>query len=159
MTIDTHKKVISIQIRRMVTLLVFAVLIIVVILTGNRQNSFFGLNKYHWSIVISALYLISIAAESFLQFNYIYFSDEKNKLVIRYFSLGYFNRMKKSIEFPTEELLSYQIYEYMNGYKKQIVLHRVKNQKEAKYPPVSISILKKEEYSALRKALDSYKKF
>lgn len=143
----------------MVTLMVFAILIICVLLIGKEPNTFLGLDKYNWSILIAALYLIAIVAESFLQFNYIYFSDENNRLVLRYFSLGYFNRMKKSIEFPTDELLSYQIYEYMYGLKKRIVLHRIRNQKEAKYSPVSLSILSKEEYTQLLKTLDSYKKF
>ncbi len=159
MTIDTKKKVIAIQIRRMITLLVFAILIICVLLIGKLPNTFLGLDKYSWSIVIAGLYLFAIISENIFQFNYIYFSDENNRLVLRYFSLGYFNRTKKSIEFPTDELLSYQIYEYMYGYKKRIVLHRIRNNKEAKYSPVSLSILSKEEYSQFIKALDSYKKF
>lgn len=159
MIIDTRKKVIAIQIRRMVTLLTFAVLIICVILIGKMPNTFLGFNKYHWSIIITAIYIGSLIFEGMLQLNYIYFNDEKEKIILRYFSLAYFNRMKKAIEFPKEELLAYQVYEYMNGYKKRIILHRIKNKKEAKYPPVSISILSKDEYHRMLESLNSYKKY
>lgn len=143
----------------MVSLVVFAFAVIFILLVGKMPNTFLGLNKYNWAIVVLALFVAYNIVESMFQLWYIYFNDEKDKIVLRYFSLGYFNRMKRSIEIPKNELLSYQVYEYYYGYKKTIVLHQVRGGKEAKYPPVSLSILKKEELKQLFGALDSYKKY
>lgn len=158
MTIDTRKKVITFQLRRMISLLVFAISVILVLLVGKMPNTFLGLNKYGWSIVILVVFVLSIVIEGLLQYHYIYFSDEKEKIVLRYFSLGYMNRVKKSIELPKNELQKYEITESLYGFKKKIVLHRVKNTTEAKYPSVCLSILNKKELAMLTKTLDSYKK-
>ena len=159
MIIDTQKKVFAIQLRRMIALFLLVILISVILLLIKRHNTLFGMNKYHWAIIVGAIFVGLGVFEGLLNYCYIYFNDEKDKIVLRYFSLGYFNRVKKAIEFPKNELLSYQVYEYMKGYKKTLVLHRTRNDKDAKYPPVSLSILKKEEQDELLAALDQYKKY
>ncbi len=157
MIIDTRKKVIAIQLRRMITLIVFAILLTTILIVGKMPNTFLGLNKNNWALVVVVILIASIVLENTLQLNYIYFNDEKEKIIFRFFSLGYFNRSKQSIEIPKKEFLKCETHEYLKGYKKTITFHQVRNQKEAKYPPVSVSILSKTEFSNLVNRLGSYK--
>lgn len=157
MIIDTHKRVITYQLRKMVTLLLFAISIIVVLLVGRMPNTFLGLNKYHWSIVLLVVFVLSVVIESLFKFHYIYYSDEKEKIVLRFFSLGYLNRMKRSIEIPKSELLSYN-YLVSSKFSRKLELFRIKNKTEAKYPPVSLTLLKKKEVEQILKSLDGFKK-
>lgn len=159
MIIDTRKRVISIQLRRMVSVLVFAIAIIIILLVGKLPNTVLGLNKYHWAVLVAGLYISSVVFESLLQYNYVYFNDETDKIIFRYFTLGYMSNVKKSIEIPKSELVSYQLYEYVKGYKKKIVLHQKRNQTDAKYPPVCLSILKEDELKMILESLDKIKQF
>lgn len=158
MIIDTKKKVISIQLRRLITFLVYGLAIIIIMLSFNRNIPFLGLTKYHWVIVLTFVLILSLVLESLLELNYIFFSDDKNKLTLRYFSLGYFNRKKTSIEIPIQEFVDYDIEEYLWGFKHKLILHRLYKNQVAKYPAVSISMLNKERRMNLIQALDHYKK-
>ncbi len=157
MNIDKKKRVITIQLRRMITLMVFFLAIVIIMLSFNRNIPFLGLKKYNWVVVLTCIYIVSLVLESLLEFNYIYFSDDKNKLTLRYFSLGYFNRKKTSVEIPIQEFVDFEVKEYLWGFKQKIVLQRIYKNQIAKYPAVSISILNKEERNNLILALDHYK--
>lgn len=155
MLIDTRKKVIATQLRRMITMLIF-VSIIIVLLTLKMPNTFLGLNKYNWAIVITAIYLIITISEGILELNYIYFSDNKNVLTLRYFPLGYFNRKKNMIEIPVHEFSKFEIRKMIFGLKQKLILYRKIKDKDAKYPPISISLLNKKERELLITALTHY---
>jgi hypothetical protein len=157
MTIDLKRTVIKTQLRRFITLIVFAAIIIFILLMGDATIKYFGLTKYQWAIVIAALYFGSSLTESFLDFNYIYYSDYGDTLVLRYFSMGFFNNRKNSIQIPKEFFKGYKLYEKFGGIKMIICLYQDFNGKEAKYPPVNISALTKEERISLLNSLDRYK--
>jgi hypothetical protein len=156
MLIDTRKKVIATQLRRMITMLIFALSIIIVLLTGKMPHTFLGLNKYNWALVIAAIYLVVPIFEGILELYYIYFSDDKNVLTFRYFSLGYFNRKKNMIEIPVHEFSKFEIRKMIFGLKQKLILYRRIKDKDAKYPPISISLLNKKERESLITALSHY---
>lgn len=158
MILDTQKKVFISHLRRLITLLVFAALVLVVILVGKLPYTYLGLNKYQWAIVMCAIYILMIIIEGILELNYIYFSDAKNVITLRYFSLGYFSSKKKSIEIPKSEFVTYEIRTTFRGAKTKIILHRSVKDKDAKYPPVSLSLLSKKEIQQITSVLDYYKK-
>jgi hypothetical protein len=155
MTIDKQKKVIAIQLRRMITMVLFALLIIIILLSHNL--SILGLTKYDIALVITGIYFMSIIFESLYEFNFIYFSDIKKTLMLRYFSLSYLNQKKHSIEMPLAELSGFELKVSFYGMKQKLILYRKIKDKEAKYPPVSISILNKQEKEQLIAALNHYK--
>lgn len=155
MLIDTKKKVIATQLRRMITMLLFA-LIIIVILVARLPNTFLGLNKYNWAILITAIYFASIIFESTLEFFYVYFSDDKHLLTFRFFSLGYFNRKKNLIEIPKNEFSKFEVKIMFFGLKQKLILYRKYKDKEAKYPPISITLLNKKEKESLIATLNQY---
>lgn len=157
MIIDKQKKVIVTQLRRMITTLVFALGVMVIMLAGNRKVLVFGLNKYNWALVITAIYFLSIIIEGLFEYNYIYFSDAKKTLTLRFFSLGYFNRKKQSIEIPISEFSGYKIEESFYGIKQKLILFRNVKNKEAQYPSVSITFLNKKEKEMLINTLNQYK--
>ncbi len=156
MIIDKQKKVISVQLRRMITMVLFALVIIIILLS--RNLSLLGLTKYDVVLIVTGIYFISIIFESLYEFNFIYFSDIKKTLTLRYFSLSYLNQKKHSIEMPLAEFSGFEVKVSFYGMKQKLILFRKIKDKEAKYPPVSISLLNKKEKEQLIAALNHYKK-
>jgi hypothetical protein len=158
MIIDSKKKVVAIQLRRLLVLLGVIAIILTVILFGQLPKTFLGLNKYHWAIVIAIIYGLTIVYDSLLQFCYIYYNDEGKNIILRYFSLTYLNRKKQSIEIPKSDFISFALDESLLGKKKKITLRRYFKNVEAKYPPISLSILSKEQYAQLIISLNHFSK-
>jgi len=157
MTIDIQRTVIKTQLRRFITIILFTVIVLIIILGGSLRNDFLGINKYQWALIAGAVYLIAILAESMLDLNYIYFSDNDNKILLRYFSMSFLNKKKNSIEIPIDRFSDYILTKSLGGLKKKIILvQRIKNV-DAKYPAVSLSALNKEQLDSLLAALAKYK--
>jgi hypothetical protein len=158
MIIDTERKVFLTHLRRLITLLAFATIVMLIMLIGKRPNTYFGLTKYNWALIICSVYIISSVYESMLGLNYIYFNDENGIITFRYFSLSYFNSRKNLIEIPINDFMRYEIKTSMGGQKTKITLYcQIKN-KEAKYPSVSLSLMNKAEIARLIATLDKYSK-
>ena len=157
MVIDIKRTVIKTQIRRMITLISFTVIILVVVLVFNLQNTMLGMNKYQWGLIIGLLYFLSIIIESVLDLNYIYFSDSDDHIILRYFSMSIFNKKKHSIEIPKDVFGGYQLVSSLKGLKHKIILMEKVKDKTAKYMPVSLSSLNKKQLKQLITTLDKYK--
>lgn len=158
MLLDIKRTVLKVQLRRMISLLMVCAIIIIIILTGNRNNELLGMNKYSWSLVVGLIYILVLTIEGMLEMNYIYFSDERENIIFRYFSMSIFNRKKNSIEIPKEAFAGYEILESLNGYKKKIILKQRLKTSVVKYPAVCLNSLTNEQRNALVMCLDKHVK-
>jgi hypothetical protein len=154
MVIDIQRTVIKTQVRRFITMLVFVAIMIFVMLTGNSQETYLGITKYKWAVIISALYLGAALIEALIDYNYIYFSDEGDRIVLRYFSMSFFNRKKNSIEIPNKDFKSYTIEKKYGGVKEYLTLIQNFKGKDAKYPAVNISALSRKQKEKLIDSLE-----
>jgi hypothetical protein len=111
------------------------------------------LNKYHWAIIISVLYVAQNLFEYLRDYNYIYFNDEGNRILFRYIPLSPFKNRRYSIEIGKHEFHGYKIQK-PSLFKKMIVFYIKTPQGVAKYPPISISALNGDEFNQLKKALN-----
>jgi len=157
MTLDTKRTVIKVQLRRFLTLVVFIGFALGVMLLGDLQKEVLGLNKYHRALVILFLYFVSLLIEAWFELNYIYFNDDNDIIMLRYFSMSVFSKKKNSIEIPKKVFKGYQLKKVLFGLKKKIILKQFIKDTVVKYPPVSITGLKPNEFRLLLKTLDSYK--
>lgn len=158
MQIDTKQKVISIQLRRLLTLVIGIAVALAVMLIGKLPHTFLGLNKYHWAIVVGVIYVLSVVIDKFWEYTYIFYSDETDHIVVRYFSLAYFNKRKQSIEIPKNEYVSFILKESFGGRKKKIILRRFYKNAEAQYPPISLTILNKIQLAEFLMSLNRFSK-
>jgi hypothetical protein len=158
MIIDTKKRVVAIHLRRFLSLIVVIAIVLAIMLIGKLPHTLLGLNKYHWAIVVGVMYVIFVVIENRIGFTYIFYYDEKDVIVLRYFSLNYFNRKKHSIEIPKKEFSSFVLKDSFFGLNKKIFLRRYYKEIEAKYAPISLSILSKVQLAQLLLSLNSYTK-
>ena len=157
MVIDIQRTVIKTQLRRFLTLIAFMIVAAAIILIGSLMENFLGITKYRWALIVAGIYIISIIVEALFELNYIYFSDEDDLIVLRYFSMSMFNRQKNSIEIPKKVFRGYQIEKSFFGLKKKIVLLQRLKDRDVKYPAVSVTGLNANEFQLLIKTLDKYK--
>jgi hypothetical protein len=91
-----------------------------------------------------------------LNFNYIIFKETDNSIIFRYYPLHPFHDKFKSIEIPKNKLSHIVIKESVFGLKSSLELYQITNQGIAKYPPLSISALKKEQKSIIFELCQKY---
>lgn len=157
MTIDTQKRVIAIQLRRLAIMIFYIIVFLIIMLFLVYQTVYFGLKGYQWAILWTSLYLLELVVEGLLELKYIFFNDDTDRIILRYFSLGYFNRKKQSIEIPKSDFVGYTIKKSFFGLKKKIKLVRNVKTKEAGYPTVSLTILSAKQIKQLQSTLDMYR--
>ena len=85
---------------------------------------------------------------------YIYFNDETNKIILRYYSMHPLSQAKRSIEIPRDSFSKYEIAESLFGIKTKIILYQKVKGGVYKYPPVSISALSPAEKEQLIQSLN-----
>ncbi len=95
--------------------------------------------------------------ESFRNYNYLYFNDESDKLVLRFFAPNFFTSKKNSIEIPKREFAGYTYSRFSWATGRKSVLTRRTSKGIASYPPVSITALSNNEKNSLLLTLEKLK--
>lgn len=135
---------------------VFLILAIVAIVVVDLYYSnFFGFEVYILYIILGSMYLISVIFNLIRDYNYIFYSDEGEKIIFRYFSPGAFTSKKNSIEINKPLFAGYRIEKTFLGLKEKIILSQKTKTGIANYPPVSITALSTEEKNKLLKSLST----
>ena len=98
MVIDLQKTIVKMWLRRFITLIIFVILAVASIFTLSSEGHYYGLNKYQIALTIVLIYIVIALIVPILELNYVFFSDEGEFIVLRYFSSGYINRKKRVIQ-------------------------------------------------------------
>lgn len=88
------------------------------------------------------------------KYEYIEFSDEEGKIILRYFKLIPTALDHRSIEIPQKFFVKYQLEKSFLGLREDIILIVKTRDGISKYPPVSLSILDEVQKQALLESLN-----
>ncbi|MGC9330550.1 MAG: hypothetical protein ACP5DZ_01580 [Bacteroidales bacterium] len=147
MLIDNKELATRIRLGFMLAILVYLVLFVLAII-------FRWSEKHYFELGITAVFLIAIVWFFLCGFSYIYFNTEGSKIVLRYMSLQPFMAGNYAIEIPKSKFVQYKIIKNKLGLRTSIVLYQKTEKGLSKYPPVSISSLKKSEKRDILDTLD-----
>ena len=153
MTINNKRTAFKARTRSLFLTIFVALLIIVILVSGWFDNPILGLEKNHYTLIILAIYFLISIYYYFLDLNYIFYNDDGDKIVLKFSSLRIMSKVKKAYEIPKQKFLGYQVIKTFFGLKKSLILFQYQNNKKAKYPPVSISSLTKNELTRLISSL------
>ena len=156
MVFDNKKTVVRIYLWKMIQAIVTVVLIIGIMVSGWFEKDVLGVSKYQWVILFTLLYLVMVVFARLRKLNYIYFSDEGDKILIRYYPIHPLVQKKKAIQIPKIGMAEYDITSSAMGLKKTIILRQKVKGKIATYPPIGITALSRAEIDLLEKHLDKY---
>ena len=156
MQLDNQKNTYRLWLRRMITTIVFTLLIIVIIFIPWFEDSEFWLSKYHVAVFISVIYIVLNVINTLKAPYFISYSDQGEMIVMRYYPLSLFASRKNSIEIPKQQFVKYELVPFLFKTQQKIVLYHYFRDKIAKYPPISLSAVDNEDVERILASLKKY---
>lgn len=156
MTFDNSKTIINFRIKLFfVTILALAWLAVVYIIKLIKFP-LLGIEDGIWTLVIVGIWVIVAFLPMILNYQFIYFSDDGENIIFRYFNAGIVGGRKNSVEINKRAFAGYNTESRFFGLNRSIILFQQVGQKKAKYPPVYISALSGEQRKKMLHALSQY---
>ena len=115
-----------------------------------------GLSDTVWTLILVALYALVAFYPMFLNYQYIYFSDDGEDIIFRYFTTGLVGGKKNSVEINKRTFSGYKTESKLFGLILSITLFQKINNGIAKYPPIFISALDREQRKKVLRSLNLY---
>jgi len=136
--------------------MVFALVILVLIFVSWFDDLDSGITKYHMIILISSVYLLINLVNYLKRPYFVSYNDQGEMIVVRYYPISMFTSRKNSIEIPKKQFVKYELQPFLFRTQHKLVLIQNFRGKEAKYAPISLSALEKEDRRKLIQSLEKY---
>jgi hypothetical protein len=156
MTFDNSKTIISLRIKLFGATVIILAYIVLTYIANIIKYPLFGMSDTTWTLILVVLYFAYAFLPMVLNYQYIYYSDDGEKLVFRYFTAGIIGGRKNSIEINKNGFSGYKTESRLFGMIQSITLFQKLQEGIAKYPPVYISALTGDERSKLFRSLNQY---
>ena len=156
MKIDNKRNTYRIWISRLITTIVFTLIILLIVFLPWFRKPDFWLSKYHVVILFALIYIV-ININNYLRHPYfVSYSDHGEKIVLRYYPLSMFTNRKNSIEIPKKQLVKFELKPFFLGTQQRLILYQNFRNKVAQYPPISLSAMDKEDQEKMLASLSKY---
>jgi hypothetical protein len=156
MTFDNSKTIISLRIKLFMATIVLMAYLAMAYIIKLIKFPLLGLNDSVWTVILIAVWLILAFMPMVLNYQFISYSDEGEFIVFRYFNAGMVGGKKNSVEINKLSFSGYKIETRFFGLIESISLFQKFQKGVAKYPPVYISALSKNEKAKLIQSLKNY---
>ncbi|HUX94736.1 MAG TPA: hypothetical protein VMV47_03310 [Bacteroidales bacterium] len=156
MKLDNSKTIISFRIKLFVVTVLFLTYIILSYSAKVFKLTLFGWSDTLWTIILAGVWLFIAFAPMIINYHYVSYSDEDESIVFRYFSAGIVGGRKNSVEIDKRTFAGYKTEKKLFGLIRTITLYQHFREGVAKYPPIYISALDKEERSKVVRSLNLY---
>jgi hypothetical protein len=153
MTFDNSKTIISLRIRIFAVTVIFLIYIVLTYIAKLIKYPIIGMSDTTWTLFLTCLYFLIAFYPMFLNYQYIYFSDDGDNIIIRYFTAGILGGKKNSVEINKKSFEGYELKSRFFGILQSVILFQKLNERIAKYPPVYISILTRKEKTKVLNSL------
>ncbi|MCD4709529.1 MAG: hypothetical protein K8R52_01675 [Bacteroidales bacterium] len=156
MKVDNQRNTYRIWLSRLVMTIVFTLIVLLIVFLPWFEETEYWLTKYHVIIIISAVYVV-VNWINFLKRPYfVSYNDQGEMIVVRYYPVSMFTSRKHSIEIPKKQFVKYELKPFLFGTQHKLILVQNFRGKEAKYPPISLSALEKEDREKMLQSLGKY---
>ncbi len=155
MILNNSKSVISLKIIRRASIIFFLAYLVIVYAARIIRFPLLGIDKTTLTIVVSAIFLIIMIIPEILNYQYIYFSDEGESIIFRYYSAGLITGKKNSVEINKRTFSGFTIDKKFFGLVERITLYQRLREGIAKYPPIFLSALKRADKARIIRSLNS----
>jgi hypothetical protein len=153
MVIQNRKTAIKVRFRTFILTIIFVSLLIIIYTTRLLDEPVLGLHKNYITAIFTAIYILLLLIQYFLNLCFISFSDEGPTFIFRYYSLRILSGKKNSIEIPKNEFVRFEVIKTSLGIKRELHLYQRVRSGVAKYPPIPITSLTKEERNKIHDSL------
>ena len=155
MILNNSKSVISLKIIRRASIIIFLAYLVLVYAARIIRFPLLGIDKTTLTIVVSAIFLMIMIIPEIMNYQYIYFSDEGESIIFRYYSAGLITGKKNSVEINKRTFSGFTIDKKFFGLVESITLYQRLREGIAKYPPIFLSALKRADKARIIRSLNS----
>ncbi|MGD0582386.1 MAG: hypothetical protein ABR974_05510 [Bacteroidales bacterium] len=153
MTFDNSRTIIAARIRLFIATLLLLAYMVLAFAAEIIKFPVLGLSETVITLILVGIYMIIAIYPLVLNYQYISYSDDEEKIVIRYFNAGIVGGKKNSVEINKSDFAGYRRDKQFFGLIQSITLFHQYPQGVAKYPPVFISNLSRKERARLLNSL------
>jgi hypothetical protein len=156
MILNNGKSVINLKIIRRLSIIIFLAYLIIVYVAEIIKFPLLGMSRLVWTMMVLLIFLLIILLPVILNYQYLSYSDEGENIIFRYYSTGIIPGNKNSVEINKRTFSGFTLEKKIFGLMQSITLYQRLKGGVAKYPPVYISALKREEKAKILKSLNSF---
>jgi hypothetical protein len=156
MTINNSKSVINLKILQRTSIIVYLIFLALAFAAMIIKFPLLGMSRAVWTIILSVIFLAIIFLPVLFSYQYMFFSDEGEAIVFRYYSTGLIEGKKNSVEIGKKSFSGFTFDKKFFGLIQSITLYQRMKEGIAKYPPIYISAIKRQDRDSILKSLNSY---
>jgi len=156
MTFDNSRTIISFRIKMFFATILLIAWLVVVYAAELIKFPLLGMSDTVLTLILVGIYLVIVFLPMVRNFQFVFFSDEGENIVFRYFFAGIVGGKKNSISISKKTFAGYKYEKKYLGLIKSVILHQKIGQGIATYPPVYISALTREQREKLLSWLNQY---
>lgn len=156
MTFDNSKSIINFRIKLFfVTILALAWLAIAYVVKLIKFP-LLGIEDGIWTLVIIAIWILVAFLPMILNYQFIYFSDDGESIIFRFFNAGIVGGKKNSVEISKRTFEGFKTESKYFGLSRSIIIFQQVGNNIAKYPPIHISALTRDQRNKMLQSLTMY---
>jgi hypothetical protein len=156
MTFDNSRTIISLRIKFLGATIFLLAYIVLTYAAKMIKYPLLGMSDSVWTLILVTIYLVIVFLPMFLNYQFFSYSDDGEKIVVRYFSTGMVGGKKNSVEIAKKTFSGYETESRFFGLIQSITLFQQYKEGVAKYPPIYISSLTREEKAKVFRSLNFY---
>jgi hypothetical protein len=156
MTFDNSKTIIGVRIKLFFATVLLLVWLAVVYVAKLITFPLLGFDDSIWTLILVIIWIIVAFLPAILNYQFVSYSDEGNAIVFKYFSAGIVGGKKNTVEINKSTFTGYKIESKLFGLSRSIILFQKLVQGVAKFPPIYISALTKDQQAKLIHSLNQY---
>jgi len=156
MTFDNSRTIISLRIKLFVATIILLGYLGIVYAANLIKFPLLGLSDTVWTLILVAVYLVIAFIPMLRNLQFVFYSDEAENIVFRYFFAGIVGGKKNSVSIAKKSFAGYKTESKYFGLSNSIILFQKMGQGIAKYPPVYISALSRDQKNKLFESLNKY---
>ena len=153
MTFDNSKRIINLRITFFLATILLLAYLALAYVAKLIRFPLLGMNDTVWTLILVSIWVILTFMPMFLNYQYISFSDDGDKIIFRYYTSGFFSGKKNSVEIDKRSFSGYSVKSSFFALIQSIILYQKFAEGEAKYPPIYLSALSHEERAKVIRSL------
>lgn len=156
MILNNSRAIVNLKIRARAAIILYLTYLILAYAARIIKFPVLGISSAACTIILTIVFLAIILFPVILKYQYVFYSDEGNDIVLRYFSTGVVAGNKNSVEINKRAFTGFRIEKELFGTVQRLVLFQRLKEGVAKYPPIYLSALSRSQKQKLISSLTSY---
>jgi hypothetical protein len=156
MTFNNFKNIIGLRIRLFAITVILIVYLVLTYVAQIIKFPILGISDTVVTIILVSVYGFLVFLPMHINFQYVSYSDDDDKISFKYFTSGIIGGRKNSVEINKRNFSGFEVKSEFFGLKRSIILFQNFREGVAKYPPVHVSGLTRKEREKVIRSLSQY---